>query len=805
MTRIRLHVLLVGIAALWAGFVSAAAGPMAPSPMSRASEQGFVKNAGQLQGVARYYAIGENSAVFFEPSSVVLDHRPTSPLERGVALRVEFPGAHARPKLEVGEPSESRRNAFLGSDPSRWRTGVATYGEVRYVGVASGADLVYRMADGRLKYDLVLAPGAELSKAVLRYRGAESLSIDGDGGLVVHSGTAELREEPVFMYQEIGGQRVVVRGGYRVVSGNEFGFWAASYDRSLPLVVDPGLMWSSFVGGNGTDYLHAVATDASGNVYVVGMTNSTNYPVTSGAYQSTMAGGNDVVVTKLKADGSGAMWSTCLGGSGNEEANGVVVDANGNVYVCGYTYSSDFPVTSGAFRTTHTDGRTDPFVTKLSPSGGTLVYSTYLGGDSDDQAVTIAVNSSGEAVVGGSSGSSNFPTTPGVVKPTFSPNFLNGADGFVTKLNAAGSGLVYSTFVGSNSGTESVSGVALDVNGLAVLVGATLSTDFPTTAGAFDQTHNGDWDCVVAKLNSGATAYLFSTFLGGSGSDEGYGVAVDGAGYVYVTGRTMSPEFPVTSGAVQRNYRNGPYDAFVTKLNPDGRALSYSTYLGGTGADYGRDVVVSAGGQACVAGLTLSTDFPTTSGAFQTTTGGGWDAFTTTLSATGSSLAYSSYLGGSGSEAAHGLALKPNGQAVLVGLSDSANYPTTSGAFDRTQNSPGAYDGFVASVDVGLASPLAVAPPWMTDLDLAGPAPNPFSTETTINLSLARAARVTIRVLDVQGRVIRQLANAEFAAGAHRVAWDGRDAEGRDVGAGRFIMDLAVDGSRRTKTIVHLR
>jgi hypothetical protein len=764
-----------------------------------AGGQAFVKNVGQLDGPARYYAQGPTSSVYFEPSSVLLDRAPNGATGKHLALRVDFPSAR-RPVVSATAPQAGGMSAFLGKDPSRWHAGAPRFGEVRYQGVAPGADAVYRIADGRLEYDLVLSPGADLSRAVLRYRGAKSLSIDPTGELVVHTALGELREEAPRLYQEAEGIRTPVRGGYRLVSKREVGFWAEDFDPSRALIVDPGLMWSTFLGGNATDYLHAVASDLNGNLYVVGMTNSTSYPTTIGVYQPAKRGGNDVVVSKLRPDGSGLLWSTHLGGSANDEANGVAVDGQGNVYVCGYTCSTDFPTTSGAFRNTYGGGSSDGFVAKLNATGTSLSYSTYLGGSSGETPWRIALTSAGEAVVGGNTSSADFPTTSGVVKRFFAPNLMNASDGFLTKLNANGSGLVYSTFVGSESGNDAVNSLALDANGLAVVVGGTLSPDFPTTAGAFDRTHDADWDAFAAKLNAGATAYVFSTFLGGVNDDEAYGVAVDVNGNVYVTGRTASPGFPVARAA-QSSYAGG-YDAFVTSLTPDGGRLNYSTFLGGSAYDEGKSVAVMPGGQACVVGSTQGSGFPQAS-AFQGA-GGGWDAFVSALTSSGS-LSFSSYLGGSGSEAAHGLAFKPNGQLVIVGLTDSNNYPTTTGAMDRTQNSSGMYDGFVAGVDVGLSEALAVPEIPGADVELSGPAPNPFSARTALRLSLARDSDVRVVVIDLLGRTIRTLIDRRLPAGALSLAWDGRDDRGQDAGAGVFVLSVVVEGGRTSRSIVRLR
>ncbi len=374
--------------------------------------QSFLPNGGQVHGPARFYAVGRGSAVFFEPASVVLRTGNSS----GAVLRVDFPAAPARPRLQALEPEASRVNIFVGNDPARWSSGARAYRRMRYAGVAPGADLIYHVQDGHLEYDLVLDPSADLSRAVLRYRGTRGLSIGPDGWLTIQTAAGTLAEAPPLLYQERSDGRVTVAGGYRIVSKHEIGFWAAAYDRSRPLIVDPGMMWSTFLGGSGTDCQVAVATNSSGESFLVGYTSSTDYPTTVGGYQGTKHADDDVIVTKLRSDGTMA-WSTYLGGSAWDAGRAVAVDANGNVYITGETLSNDFPVTAGAFHTQiGMSGTYDAFVTKLAPNGDMLAYSTYLGGLSDDKGTAIAVNRPTD-----SSPSSTRPAPDSCTPPTSAP------------------------------------------------------------------------------------------------------------------------------------------------------------------------------------------------------------------------------------------------------------------------------------------------------------------------------------------------------------------------------------------------
>ncbi len=768
-------------------------------PVASPPFQGFLRNAGQMKGPARYYAIGQGSAVYFEPSAVVLDHLPSS-RSAGTVLRVDFPAARGRPKLVASDPRDSRVNLLLDRNPARWRSGIPTYGEIRYAGIAPGTDLVYRVAEGRLKYDLVLAPGADLSKAVLRYDGAEGLTVGDDGTLSIGTAAGLFREGRPYLFQEHGGQRLEVEGGYRIVSGNQLGFWAADYDPTLPLAVDPGITWSTFIGGSSNDYPYRVATDSNGDIYIAGYTVSPDYPVSSGAYQPTKNLDRDVFVTKLRGDGTNIVWSTFLGGSSTDQGLALAVDTGGDVFVAGNTGSSDFPVSANGFRRTYAGGG-DGFVTKLSSSGG-LSYSTYLGGGVDDAVYSVAVDGSGYATVAGSTGSVDFPITPGVFKSALH----DAGEGFVTKLNTTGSQLVYSTFLGSDGGSDQIFGLALDSQGRPTVVGRTNSTAFPTTAGVFDPTADAFWDGFVMRLNSTGTGCVYSTYLSGSGYDEPWAVAVDANGNAYVVGRTASPNFQTTSGAFQRTKAGGTYDGFVMKISSDGRTLLYGTFLGGAADEYIYGITVNSAGEALLTGYTDSANFPVTADAYDGTANGGSDAFVSRLGASGGSLIYSSFLGGTGADFGRGIALKPNGQVAVTGFTTSTSFPTTAGSYDQSFNGTSTYyDGFVSVLSVGTGGSVGVEDGVSGTLEMTSPHPNPFRDGTAFGISLARAGVVSVRVLDIQGRFVRTLQDGVAPPGRLEWTWDGRDGWGRDVGSGVFLVEVAAPEGRMTRRIARLR
>jgi Beta-propeller repeat len=569
----------------------------------------------------------------------------------------------------------------LGDDPARWRTGLRTYGRVVYRELWPGIDLAFDGRGGKLKYEFLVRPGARVGDIGLAYRGARRLSIDRAGNLRVRTAAGVLTDERPRSYQLVEGKRVPVASRFALGKHNGFAFALGRYDRRYPLVIDPGLLYSTYLGGGAIDVGYAVAVDGAGSAYVTGDASSADFPTTAGAFDTTYnGGGDDAFVTKFDASGAALVYSTYLGGSGGDFGYGVAVDDAGSAYVSGVTLSADFPTTAGAFDTTYNGGG-DAFVTKLNASGAALAYSTYLGGTGFDSGElvdgAIAVDGAANAYVTSGTSSADFPTTVGAFDTTFN----GGVDAYVTKADTSGAALGYSTYLGGSSSDVGY-GVAVDSAGSAYLTGGTVSAGFPATAGAFDMTFNGVVDAFVTKVSASGATLGYSTYLGGGGYDFGFGIAIDGAGRAYLTGRTGSADFPTTAGAFDTTL-GGDYDAFVTKLDTSGAALGYSTFLGGANIDVGGGVALDGAGSAYLTGNTSSADFPTTKGAFDTTIDSD-DAFVTKLIVTGSALDYSTYLGGGTFDDGRGIALDGAGSAYVAGVTDSTDFPVNAGAFDTT-------------------------------------------------------------------------------------------------------------------------
>jgi hypothetical protein len=658
----------------------------------------FELNQGQADGSIDYLAHGSGYSLALKPDQALLGMRTP---EAVVGLQVLDASPAARGRGE--QPLPGTVNYLVGNDPSQWHTAIPTYAAVHYASVYPGIDLVYHGQQGQLEYDFDVAPGADAGSIHLAVQGADQVELTDGGDLLLHTPTGELRQPKPMLYQ-LGddGQRQAVDGGYVLdqVEQQRVSFWVGTRDPSRQLVIDPVLVYSTFLGGSAFGQSTDVAVDAAGNAYVTGDTDSTDFPTTPGAFQPTYRGSfADAFVSKLNPSGTALVYSTFLGGSSDEEGNGIAVDAAGNAYVTGYTRSTDFPITPGAFQPSR-PGSQSPFVSKLNPTGTALVYSTFLGGSSNVNVGTrIAADAAGNAYVTGYTLSPDFPTTPGAFQPTFRGD----EDAFVSKMNASGTALVYSTFLGG-SGLAEGFGIAVDAASNAYVTGENASSDFPTTQGAFQPTFGGNADAFVSKLNPSGAALVYSTFLGGSSFDEGLGIAVDAASNAYVTGGTDSSNFPTTPGAIQPTFRGGLQDAFVSKLNPSGAALVYSTFLGGSTLDTGDDIAVDAAGSAYVTGRTQSADFQTTPGAVQPTfRGGPQDAFVSKLNPSGAALVYSTFLGGSGFDEGFGIALDASASAYVSGQTNSADFPTTPGAF-QPRSGTASFTSFVTKIATQLVA-----------------------------------------------------------------------------------------------------
>ena len=654
----------------------------------------FIENKGQLDPRVRFYVKTSGQTLYFTDEGIVFDllrwekkaGKGREGAEKGrqtrgvkterLVFNLEFENVGEGILIEGLNRQDAGINYFVGKDRSKWKTGIPTYKGVVYKRVYKGIDLKVFGNGKDIEYEFIVNPGGNPDDILLTYNGIEELATNGEGDLLIATAFGELKETKPYIYQEIEGKRAVdgsfeIRSPARQSQTRKFsyGFQVASYNPSYPLIIDPTLSYSTYLGGSGSEEGQGIAVDGSGNVYVTGWTASSNFP-TQDPYQETKAGNEniwDVFVTKLSSSGSTLTYSTYLGGGSYDFGTGIAVDGSGNAYITGCTQSSDFP-TQNPYQAIYAGGIYDAFITKLSPSGSTLTYSTYLGGSNVDWGAGIAVDSSGNAYVTGCTRSSNFPT-----QNPYQGTYGGGDwDAFVTKLSSSGSALSYSTYLGESSDDRGA-GITVDGSGNAYVIGNTDSTNFPTQ-NPYQGTNAGSDDAFITKLSSSGSTLTYSTYLGGSDIDGGTGIAVDGSGNAYVTGSTWSSDFP-TQNPYQGTFAGGDSDAFITILSSSGSTLTYSTYLGGSNVDWGSAIAVDGSGNTYVTGSTRSTNFPTEN-PYQGTNAGNIDAFITKLTSSGSALSYSTYLGGSDLDYGTGIAVDGSGNAYVTGQTYSTNFPT---------------------------------------------------------------------------------------------------------------------------------
>jgi hypothetical protein len=749
-------------------------------------QMSFEVNQGQTDSRVRFLSHGDGYSLFLTDSEAVLSVQRKN---KSDVVRMHLSGANPKPEVHGSEQLPGKANYFIGNDPTKWRRNVPTYSRVRYNEVYRGVDLVYYGNQGRLEYDFVIGPGADPDQIRLRFTGARQLRLGPDGRLFINGKEAQAIFGKPLVYQTADGRKRPVDGHFQRFGRDTVGFVLGRYDRRKSLVIDPTLAYSTYLGGTGFQppaapdccgsTANGIAVDSYGSAYVVGTTGSTDFPVSATAFQTVNHDAFDqangtaatVFVTKFDPTGSTLIYSTYLGGSTDywyrDSGQAIAVDASGNAYITGYTGSSNFPVTPGAFQTVNKAAAAvarNAFVTKLTADGSGLIYSTYLGGSGfntgvardGDFATGIAIDSSGDAFVVGSSFSQDFPVTNGAFQTANRAWPIQQANPFVTKLNPSGTGLIYSTYLGGTgysegccyyfSGADYGTGIAVDSFGDAFVTGYAHSKNFPVTPGAFQSlnlAHNSingtgavDTNAFVTKFNPSGTGLLYSTYVGGSGNqyygDQAAGIAIDSDGFAYITGQTGSLDFPISPNpggfetVAPMYYR--PI-GFVTKLKQDGSGLAYSTFLGGSGnynhGDNASAIAVNSLGEAFITGTTISWDFPVTSDAFQLvnnqSTGAAGDyysgnAFLTQLNSTGTGAVYSTYFGGSGAPSGGGgdvglaVALDASGDPYIAGQTVSLNFPVTTGAYQLINRAaaagrPGSAQAFVAEFG-GLGLPL---------------------------------------------------------------------------------------------------
>ena len=743
----------------------------------------FERNQGQSDPRVKFLARGGGYTLFLTADEAVLALRHASNDKRRSAnpvsvLRMGLANASRQPDVVGDNELPGKSNYFIGNDPSKWHRDIPQFARVRYHNLYPGIDLIYHGNQGRLEYDFEVAPGGDPQQVALRFLGADSLTVDSSGNLVLGLKDGSVRLQSPRVYQELDSKQRIVTGRFELRGNHEVGFALGPYDRSRALIIDPILTYSTYLGGSGDEACSvilgapvsgcpAVAVDTALNAYIAGITNSTDFPLAGTPYQSTLKGAANIFVAKFNGAANTLLFSTYLGGDGTDSTVGVAVDPGFNVFVAGTTSSTNFPTNGqiAPFQATPLSANNHVFVSQLDPGGSTLLYSTYLSSDGTDTASGIALGPDGNAYVTGTTTSTEartgFPSTLGAYQP--SSRATN--QFFLTKLNPTLSGadsVPYSTYFGGSTpstGQTVGGGIAVDNSSNVYLTGGTGFTNFPTL-NAFQGTSGGGLDAFVAKLCPSLAQQcdqgqlIYSTYIGGSSDDIGYGVAVDTSSNVYVTGSTASANFPPAGGTgVFQINPGGGTDAFLAKFGTPCTGtgctntnvpLNYSTYLGGSGDDVGMAIALDNTGSptnnnqgARITGWTNSSDFPHPNNPVQTVFGGGLsDAFVaridTTATTSNAPGHYSTYLGGTGDDYGTSIASDIQGASYVAGeTSSSSGFPTVN-AYQSSLH--GSSDAFLSKLGPVLSFGLTAS---------ASPSPVGVGSQVTFTYTITNTGDFT--------------------------------------------------------------
>lgn len=743
--------------------------PWAPAPTASAKTRieavqeqrplSFVENLGQHDQHALFYARRGPTTLWITRDTILFDVSKQSDMAsdnaaaqahslapvttaRRKAERLVFSeqlvGINPDAQIQAGVELPGRFNYLVGGDHSRWRAGARTYRLLTYRNAWNGIDMRLYGMQNDLEQEFVVRPGSDPSQIKIALTGVDGVQVGQDGSLTIATAFGELRQEKPFAYQTVDGKRVPVEARFEIVAANSYTFRVGPHDPSRPLVIDPVLLYSTYLGGVHDDQGMSIALDAEGNAYIAGFSASENFPVSANAFQLdrkhiglyvynafiTKLSPNGTVLYSTFIGGNGTAGGTCGAGFAGDCAQGIAVDAEGNAYLAGLTSSSDYPTTTDAFQPTYGGGLTDAFVTELSSDGSALVYSTFLGGSGAENAQALTLDSQGAVYVVGNAGSGGFPATPGA----FQTQNKGSDNGFVAKLDTTQNGaksLIYSTYLGGH-GNMTYGGlfaIAVDSNGRAVVGGQTQASDFPTTTNALIKTVTTNSSCspndpphsfgTISKLSPDGSRLLYSTYFGGThihqegfrGCDQGVqALTLDSQGNIYISGFTNTDDFPgVSTNSAINSFGCCTFQAFAAKLKSDGSALDYATYMGGRNDQsfMGRQMTVDSNGNALTVGLTSGTQLPTTNNAINKTSGGGTDGFVCQLNASGSGFTYCSYLGGNNSDAVLGVANDAFGNIYVSGATNSTTFPVSNNAFQSAYAGGDRNDAFVAAMGTG--------------------------------------------------------------------------------------------------------
>ena len=705
----------------------------------------FIENQGQANKEVRFYANTFAGNVFVTDKGEVVYSFVTGEGDKDakvLALRENLLSARIK-NIKGEEQSGTNVNYFVGNK-EQWRRNIASYRSINFGEVYGDVELKLKAYGNNVEKLFIVGPCGETSDIRIMIEGAENLAVNKSGELEVNTELGIIKFTKPVAYQEIDGKKIEIKCEFNVFDyQNSYGFKVAAYDRDYPIIIDP-LLASTYIGTATHDELTNLAVDASGNIIFTGYALSSAYPTTPGVYDTTYNGNQDVIVSKINSSLTTILASTFIGGTNNDIGKFVVIDADGNIFITGDTSSSGFPTTSGAYDTTY-NGNTDVFVLKMNNSLNSIIASTLIGGAYSDEDIMTFIDNAGHIVTSGLTYSSDYPTSSGA----YDTSYNGGGDIFITKLNSNLSSLICSTFLGG-SYSDGGSAQLMDDSGNIFVRGTTTSSNYPTTIGAFDTTYNGGSDAILSKLDSNLTTLLASTFIGGSSNEYAYNMSLGSSGNLYLAGETYSSgfyAFPITAGAYDTSF-NGSSDAFLVKFDNSLGSLLASTFIGGSSGEKGVSIDIDSTGNVYCLGDTGSSNFPTTPGAYDTTFNGYVDLFVSKFDSNLANLEASTFIGGSLDEWSHRIFIDSTGHVFIAAVSDSSNYPTTAGAYDRSFN--GSYDVVISKLDADLSSSTdsdgdgildqydncpTVSNPDQTDTDSDGIGDACDTTPTVITLS----------------------------------------------------------------------
>ncbi len=717
----------------------------------------------------------------------------TLPQLEFMTVSAKFEGTNPNVKVLGASKQKQYYNFYKGRDRSKWKSHVPCFESIIYEDIYPGINLSYYSNGNKIEYDFMVSPTADPSQIRIAYQGAKSVQISKKGKLIVGADWGEIIESKPKVYQMKGGRRKVIDASFNMLSENMIGFKVSKeYDKSKKLIIDPVLSYSTYFGTVSGQIALSIDLDSQGNMLISGLTGP-SFP-TFKAFDSVGSGGQDAFISKISASGHELIFSTYLGGDEWELFSNAKTDTFDNIYVAGITLSPNFPALIG-YDTTFDGIKETGFLCKFTPGCDSMIYSTFVGGSDFDFLVGLDVDNDGFAYVTGLTTSTDL-----VFEYSYIREYMNRGDGFLVKVSPDGQSPVFGTYLGGYDNSDFPFGIAVDDSGNAFVTGYTTSNDFPSTDPSDTIMWNAGYDAFVQQISTNDSSLVYSVRFGSTGDDEGLDIKLDKSGDAYVTGRAFGRGFPLMNA--YDSTPNGGGDLFVSKFQKSTGNLLFSTYMGSRSWDDSYCIGVDNEHRVWIAGDTWEDNFPTVD-AFDNTFNGRIDAFVACLSASGSELLYSTYLGGNEWDGFFGMVIDASNNVYLAGRTQSLNYPT----IDPYQAELGGHwDVVIAkfspvatSIDDSAGSTLPAK------FVISNNYPNPFNPSTTISYSLPERSHTQIVVYNILGEEVIKLVDQVKSAGSYTVTWNGMDRNGKVSATGVYFYQLVTENYRESKKMLLLK